>query len=222
MLKLYNKKHTLEAFVDEVARGCLVGRVYASVVIWNPDLLDIWKDTKEYEYIYRMMCKIKDSKKVKPAHREELCNFIQNYAVDYAVAWVDEKTVDTINIRNATFKAMHLALDKLQIIPSNIIIDGNAFEPYNRTETANIPYECIVKCDDTYLPCAAASILAKTTRDNYLLTLIDENPILERYGWRHNKGYGTKDHLDAIKKYGISEYHRKSYKPCQITLDNNV
>lgn len=206
-LKHFFNKNLLEVGVDEVARGCLGGRVYAAAVIWNPNFE---KNTGI------KIPDIKDSKKVKPELREEYSDFIKYYAIDYGIGWVDEKEIDKINIRNASFKAMKIALDNLSIKPECILVDGNAFEGYN-----NIDYECIVKGDNKVLSIAMASILAKTSRDNYIIDLVKKNPELKKYGWIENNSYGTEQHLNAIKKYGVSDYHRKTFGICKEILKGN-
>lgn len=200
-LKLFFKKNIIEVGVDEVARGCLAGRVYAAAVIWNPNF---------EEKTGIKIPDIKDSKKIKPQLRDEYSEFIKKYADDYGIGWVDEKEIDKINIRNASFKAMHLALDNLKLKPTFILVDGNGFNKYK-----DIDHECIIKGDNTYLSIAMASILAKTSRDNYIKQLVLENPYLNKYGWSENNAYGTKKHIDAIKKYGITKYHRRTFGICK-------
>lgn len=201
MLKHFLKAGVLEVGLDEVARGCLAGRVYAAAVIWNPYL------EKQFKY---KIPNITDSKKLTHEKRVKYRNFIEKYAVDYGVGWVDEKEIDKINIRNASMKAMHIALDNLNFKPEHIIVDGNYFADYK-----NIPYECVVKGDSKYYSIAAASILAKVYRDEYLARLIDCEPELEKYGWRKNNSYGSQEHLDAINKYGITKYHRQTFGICK-------
>ena len=208
-LKHFFKKNIIEVGVDEVARGCLAGRVYAAAVIWNPNF-----ENKTGIKIPD----IKDSKKLKPELRREYAEFIKAYADDYGIGWVDEKEIDEINIRNAAFKAMHKAIDNLKTVkPEFILVDGNGFNKYN-----NLEHECIVKGDNKYLSIAMASILAKTSRDNYIKELVENNPYLNRYEWLDNNSYGTKKHLDAIRKYGITKYHRKTFGICKDyeILDN--
>jgi ribonuclease HII len=200
MLKRYHTINKLEVGVDEVARGCLVGRVYAAAVIWNPKL----------EFFEIKIPDIKDSKKLNKKKRKELRTFIEKYAIEYSIGWVDEKEIDEINIRNATYKAMHIALDKLKNKPDLILVDGNYFPKYK-----DIDFECIIKGDNQYLSIAAASILAKTYRDEYIDELIEQNPELEKYNWSKNSGYSTKDHINSIKKYGITDYHRKTFGICK-------
>ena len=200
-LKLFLEANLLEVGVDEVARGCLAGRVYAAAVIWNPYLENIWNIK---------LPDIKDSKKLKPTKRQEIRQFIEYYAIDWAVGWVDEREIEKINIRNASIKAMHIALDKLIVRPDHILVDGNYFKEYQK-----ISHSCIIKGDNKYISIAAASILAKTHRDDYLEDLINNNPKLEKYNWRNNSAYGTKTHIKAIEKYGITSYHRKSFGICK-------
>lgn len=200
-LKPFLKPNVLEVGLDEVARGCLIGRVYAAAVVWNPDIEHIVGYNPK---ISGMIDSIRDSKKIKPEKRKELAKFIENYSIACSVAWVDEREIDKINIRNASLKAMHLALDKLPLTPQHLIVDGNAFNDYN-----DIPHTTVIKGDDKYISIAAASILAKTYRDEYLMKLVDDNPSFEVYDLRNNSGYGTKNHLNAIKKYGITHYHQK-------------
>ena len=206
MLKNNFKKNIIEAGIDEVARGCLFGRVYTAAVIWREekDLDNLLKITNKKKQI------IKDSKKLKPIQREKLKKYIETYALDYGIGWATEKEIDELNIRNATFKAMHRALDNLTIKPQHLIVDGNDFEIYNTTS-----HECIVKGDDKYNSIAAASILAKVYHDNYIKDLVNKNPCLKKYDLLNNMGYGTKKHLDTIKKKGISKYHRKTFGICK-------
>jgi len=195
--KLTNRKEMLlnnyyegkiEAGCDEAGRGCLAGSVYAAAVIlptgYNNELLN-------------------DSKQLTEKRRYALRGIIQRDAVAWAVGIVTAEEIDHINILNASILAMHRALDQLKVRPEAIIVDGNRFKPYN-----NLPYSTIVKGDGKYLSIAAASILAKTYRDDYMNKLAEEYP---QYDWLSNKGYPTKKHREAIKKYGITPYHRKSY-----------
>jgi ribonuclease HII len=179
----------IEAGCDEAGRGCLAGPVFAAAVIFpktfsNPLLNDSKQLTKE--------------------EREKLRPIIEKEALAYAVAWVDAEEIDKINILRASIKAMHLALDKLHVRPQNIIVDGNKFYKYR-----DIPHTCIVKGDGKYLSIAAASVLAKTYRDDYMTSLSKEFP---QYGWDKNMAYPTKEHRDAIAKYGVTKHHRLSYR----------
>ena len=177
-----------EAGVDEAGRGSLAGPITAAAVIlprnYRNDALD-------------------DSKRLSEKKRIELKGIIEKDSIDFAVFSVAPSTIDKINILNSTFKAMHGALNSLKIIPSFISVDGNRFKKYK-----NIDHECIVKGDTKYQNIAAASILAKTYRDSYM---IDQHNRFPYFGWNKNKGYGTKFHFDNINKHGVSELHRKSF-----------
>ena len=189
----------IEAGCDEAGRGCLAGSVYAAAVIL-PD--DYQNDL------------LNDSKQLTEKRRYQLREIIERDAVAWAVGIVTPEEIDKINILNASILAMHRALDQLKIRPEAIIVDGNRFKPYN-----NIPHTTIVKGDGKYLSIAAASILAKTYRDDYMNRLAEEYP---QYDWFSNKGYPTKKHRDAIRQYGITPYHRKSYNLLgdgQLSLD---
>lgn len=203
----FMKPNILEAGIDEVARGCLAGPVVAAAVIWNPELEKILNID---------IPNIKDSKKLKPNVRKEYSEFIKSYALDYNIAFVSEKEIDNVNILNATHMAMHKAINGLTIKPEHLIIDGNSFKPFvidsfNRY----IDYSTVIKGDDKYLSIACASILAKVARDEYIYNLVDNDKSLEKYGWKTNNAYGTKDHLEAIKKYGITKHHRKTFGICK-------
>jgi ribonuclease HII len=178
----------IEAGCDEAGRGCLAGSVYAAAVIL-PD--DYQNDL------------LNDSKQLTEKRRYQLREIIERDAVAWAVGIVTPEEIDKINILNASILAMHRALDQLKVRPEAIIVDGNRFKPYNK-----IPHTTIVKGDGKYLSIAAASILAKTYRDDYMNRLAEEYP---QYDWRSNKGYPTKKHREAIKQFGITPYHRKSY-----------
>ena len=189
----------IEAGCDEAGRGCLAGSVYAAAVIL-PD--DYQNDL------------LNDSKQLTEKRRYQLREIIERDAVAWAVGIVTPEEIDKINILNASILAMHRALDQLKVRPEAIIVDGNRFKPYN-----NIPHTTIVKGDGKYLSIAAASILAKTYRDDYMNRLAEEYP---QYDWLSNKGYPTKKHREAIRQYGITPYHRKSYNLLgdgQLSLD---
>lgn len=188
MLESHYYKDKIEAGCDEAGRGCLAGSVYAAAVILppgyqNPDL--------------------NDSKKLTDKKRKALREQIERDAVAWAVGVVTPDEIDKINILNASFLAMHRALDQLKVRPEAIIVDGNRFKPYQ-----DLPYTTIVKGDGKYMSIAAASILAKTYRDDYMDALAEEYP---QYDWKSNKGYPTKKHRAAIKEYGVTPYHRMSY-----------
>lgn len=189
MLKSYYYKNTVEAGCDEAGRGCLAGPVFAAAVILP----------KNYRHTV-----LNDSKKLSPKIRFELRDEIIKTAVAWKVASVSNEEIDELNILRASIKAMHLALDGLDTEPGFLLIDGNRFYPYKQ-----IAYRTIVRGDSLYYSIAAASILAKTFRDEFMDRIDKEYPA---YGWKKNKGYPTKDHRLAIAKYGISPYHRKSFQ----------
>jgi ribonuclease HII len=187
----------IEAGLDEAGRGCMAGPVVAAAVVLPKD------------YHHRLL---NDSKKLSARQREALRAEIEKEALAYQVAEVSEKEIDEINILNASFKAMHLALDSLSVEPQLLLIDGNRFKAYK-----SIPHECIIKGDGKYLSIAAASILAKTYRDEKMIHLADQYP---QYGWERNMGYGTEAHRIALEKYGYSPVHRQSFrlKPKQLAI----
>jgi ribonuclease HII len=196
MLLSYYQDQLVEAGCDEAGRGCFAGPVFAAAVILRKDFSHPT---------------LNDSKQLTAKEREELKTFIQENALDYAVAMVDNAEIDRINILKASFKAMHLAIDMLKHRPSFLLIDGNRFEPYQ-----TIKHQCIVEGDGKYASIAAASILAKTYRDAYMTKLDEEFPL---YNWKKNKGYGTAEHRNAIKKYGPCKYHRMSFRLVPEQLD---
>ena len=188
MLQSHYYEGKIEAGCDEAGRGCLAGSVYAAAVILPED------------YQNELL---NDSKQLTEKKRYQLREIIERDAVAWAVGIVTPEEIDKINILNASILAMHRALDQLKVRPEAIIVDGNRFKPYQK-----LPHTTIVKGDGKYLSIAAASILAKTYRDDYMNQLAEEYP---QYDWRSNKGYPTKKHRDAIKQFGITPYHRKSY-----------
>ena len=188
MLESHYYQNLVEAGCDEAGRGCLAGSVYAAAVILPPD----------YENP-----DLNDSKKLTDKKRKALRKQIEHDAVAWAVGIVSPEEIDKINILNASILAMHRALDQLQVRPEAVIVDGNRFKPYK-----DLPYTTIVKGDGKYMAIAAASILAKTYRDDYMDKLAEEFP---QYDWKSNKGYTTKKHRAAIKEFGVTPYHRMSY-----------
>ena len=202
-LKLYHTKGAIEVGIDEAGRGCLMGRVYAGAVILPNEFSD---------EIYKQ---IRDSKKLTEKKRYYLKDYIEENAISFGIGFVDEKYIDTHNIYNATMKAMHLALDNLNIRVDRLLVDGNKFKPYYDNYDNYPSYSCIINGDSEYLSIASASILAKCYHDLYIKDLVTTDQIDDKYNWLNNKGYGTKKHLDAINEFGITEYHRKSFKPCQ-------
>ncbi len=189
MLERFHTEGKTEAGCDEAGRGCLAGPVYAAAVILP--------DTEIHPGL-------NDSKKLSSKVRRQLREWIEKHAVAFGVGVVSPEEIDEINILNASYLAMHRALDQLPVDIEHILVDGNRFKPYRK-----IPYDCIVKGDGKYMSIAAASILAKTYRDDYMENLHQEYPV---YNWKKNMGYPTAQHREAIKKYGITDYHRKSFR----------
>ena len=189
MLKPFHQNILIEAGCDEAGRGCLAGPVFAAAVILPVNF-------------YHPL--LNDSKQVKEQDRNELRIIIEAEAVAFAVASIDNNEIDSINILKASFKAMHQALDKLEKRPELLLIDGNRFYSYQK-----IPHECIVQGDGIYASIAAASILAKTYRDDFMCQLDEQFP---EYKWRKNKGYGTAEHREALMKFGMTTFHRKTFQ----------
>lgn len=198
MLKLCLNKHLTEAGCDEAGRGCLAGPVFAAAVIlpknFKNELLN-------------------DSKKLKEKDREDLRIIIENEAEAFAVGQVDNIEIDEINILNASFLAMHRAIDRLKIKPEFLIIDGNRFKAYKK-----IPHQCIIKGDGKYMNIAAASVLAKTYRDDFMKAASKKYP---QFNWENNMGYPTIKHRDAIRAFGTTPLHRMTFQllPSQLTLE---
>lgn len=188
MLLPFLRKNIIEAGCDEAGRGCLAGGVYAAAVIFPQDYRNEW---------------LNDSKKLTERRRYELREVIEKEALAWGIGVVSPEEIDEINILNASFLAMHLAINQLAILPEHLLIDGNRFTPYKE-----VSYTTIVKGDGKYLSIAAASILAKTYRDDYMKEIDKEYPV---YHWKKNKGYPTVEHRAAIAQYGVSPYHRKSF-----------
>jgi len=197
MLKSSFSKDKIEAGCDEVGRGCLAGPVVAAAVILPK------------KYRHKLLT---DSKQLSKKKRELIKNDILKDAISYAIAEIGNQEVDKINVLQASFAAMHRALDQFPRSPELILVDGNRFIPYK-----NIPFECVIKGDGKYLSIAAASILAKTYRDQLMEKLAADHP---EYGWERNAGYPTIEHREAIKKFGITKYHRMSFRllPDQLHL----
>lgn len=196
-LELFYQTQFIEAGCDEAGRGCYAGPVFAAAVILPPN------------FHHPLL---NDSKQVKESNRNELRLYIEQHAISFAVASVSNTEIDATNILKASFKAMHLAIDALKKKPQFLLIDGNRFTAYKK-----IQHQCIVKGDGKYASIAAASILAKTYRDEYMQQLHQQYPI---YNWCNNKGYGTLSHRKAIEQFGLCEYHRKSFAilPKQLPL----
>ncbi len=188
----------IEAGTDEAGRGCLAGPVTAAAIILPPGFKNEI---------------LNDSKLLTEKKRIHLKPILEKNAICFGVAHIYPKEIDKINILNASILAMQQAIDQLTTLPEFIIVDGNRFKPFK-----DIPHECIIKGDGKYMSIAGASVLAKTARDSYMEELHEEYPM---YNWKQNKGYPTKEHREAIRKHGITKYHRKSFKqlPEQLTLN---
>jgi ribonuclease HII len=200
LLKAFHHIQLREAGCDEAGRGCYAGPVFAAAVVLPRDFHHP---------------RLNDSKLVAPEIRLELRSYIETHALDYAVEQVSNYEIDQINILKASFKAMHLAIDKLKKKPEFLLIDGHMFYKYKR-----VPHLCVIKGDGIYASIAAASILAKTYRDDYMRLLHYEYP---HYGWFNNKGYGTFEHRKGIESHGLCPYHRKSFNigPSQLGIFEN-
>ena len=195
----YYEKDKIEIGIDEAGRGCLLGPVCVAGVVWL-------QEDPNKELI------IKDSKKISTKKRYILKNYIEENAIAYHVQFIDNDEIDNINILQATIKGMNLCIDN--IVQNHkldtILIDGPHFNIYD-----GIPHKCIINGDNIYKSIASASVLAKTNRDDWISNLVKDNPELEKYGILKNKGYGTKEHIEAIQKYGITKWHRKTFGICK-------
>jgi ribonuclease HII len=204
MLKQYHTKENIEVGIDEAGRGCLFGPVCVAAVVWldedpNPDIV------------------LKDSKKCTEKHRKKCYDYIIDNCKSYSIQLVSHEEIDKKNILECTIYGMHKCLDEIteKITPDLVLVDGNHFKQYyDKNSQEFLEHECVIKGDDTYKSIAAASILAKTYRDNYIVDLVSKNPYLEKYAIQKNKGYGTKVHMNALKEYGVVDGHRRSFKPC--------
>lgn len=198
LLEIGMNLEVIEAGCDEAGRGCLAGPVFAAAVVLPPDFnSDV----------------LNDSKKLTSKIRNELRPVIEDQALSFAVAMCTPEEIDKLNILWASVEAMHKALRKLTVDPGHILVDGNRFIQYE-----NVPHTCVVGGDAKYMSIAAASVLAKTYRDEYMLSLHEKHP---QYDWANNKGYPTKKHREAIKKYGITPYHRKSFNLIDSTTQSS-
>ena len=203
MLEKYCIEDVIEAGCDEAGRGPLAGSVFAAAVIWS-------KETVENPAHEEWLELLDDSKKLTDKQRAYLRPLIEKYAAAWAVVEVTAEEIDQINILKASITGMQRALDKLTIRPQHILVDGNKWRPYiPEGEVMEIPARTVVKGDGKYLSIAAASVLAKTYRDEYMLRLHEQYP---QYHWDTNMGYPTKAHYEAIRQYGITPYHRKTFK----------
>ena len=210
MLRQYYDETKVEVGIDEAGRGCLFGPVCVAAVVWpatDPE----------------PALEIKDSKKVSEKKRYLLRDYIVKHALAYSVQFISHEEIDSINILKATMKGMHQCVDDIrkQITIDTILVDGDKFTAYTDENLDYINHECIVGGDNLYKSIAAASILAKTHRDEYILQVTQENPELLKYNLDKNKGYGTKAHMDALREHGPSTGHRLSFKPCQIQINQN-
>ena len=220
MLEVFHKQDTYVIGVDEVGRGPLFGRVYAAAVI-----------LPHFGFKHELM---KDSKKFTSSKKiKEISDYIKENCIAYSIMYQDEISVDKNNILNATYIAMHQAIKAIMNNMNNInnkyliIVDGNNFKPLTYYDSDSesmkeVDTICVVNGDNTYSAIAAASILAKVERDNYIQELCLEYPKLEHYGISKNKGYGTKQHMEAIKQYGITQWHRKTFGPCKTATLNDI
>ena len=195
MLQSFLHPHLLEAGLDEAGRGCYAGPVFAAAVILP----------KDFDHPL-----LNDSKLMKEKDRYDLRPIIEKEAIAFAVAQVSPEEIDRINILQASFTAMHLAIDALQVVPERLLVDGNLFRTY-----PSIPHQCIIKGDSLYASIAAASVLAKTYRDDYMKELHQWHPY---YGWLSNKGYGSLHHRKAIVEHGLCQHHRKSFRITRVPL----
>jgi len=208
MLEPYMNKDEIEVGMDEAGRGPLFGRVYVGAAILPPD------DSFNHSLM-------RDSKKLNERKRLIAFDYIKENAIDWVIHYKDEKYIDKHNIFAANYNAMYEAVNKLLVKPDHIIVDGNYFKPCMYNDGDYINHTTVVKGDDKYTSIAAASILAKVGRDKYIQDLCDKYPLLdEYYGIRSNKGYGAKKHMEGIKTYGISTWHRKSFGICKISKIN--
>jgi ribonuclease HII len=196
MLLHHFKSDVIEAGCDEAGRGCLAGPVFAAAVILPPNFYSE---------------ELNDSKQLSEKQRYLLRPIIEKEAISWAIGIYDNIEIDEVNILNASIFSMHRALNQLSVAPQHIIVDGNRFKPFK-----DIPYTTIIQGDGKYLSIAAASVLAKTFRDDFMIALHENHP---EYGWDQNKGYPTAFHREALKKFGISPYHRKSFRLFETQLE---
>ena len=203
-MEQFDEKDKIEVGLDEAGRGCLFGPVSVGAVIW----LDEDPDPS---------IEIKDSKKLSLKKRNIACDYIKENSISYSSIFINNDEIDKTNILKSTIKGMHLCLDNIfkNIDVDTILVDGNQFDFYIDDNDNCINHECIVNGDNKYKSIACASVIAKVNRDNYILELCEENPELKKYDIHNNKGYGTKKHLEAIREYGITKWHRKTFGICK-------
>lgn len=197
----------LEAGVDEVGRGALAGPVVAAAVIWDPDLT---VDVDPY------VGRIRDSKLVSKNSRSEVSDYIKEHAIAWSVCFIEPNEIDRVNILNATMQAMRGALDGLEVDVDHVLVDGNVFHGYVSETTGLIPFTCVEKGDNLYTSIAAASIIAKKHRDDYMRTVLA--PVHPGYDWENNVGYGSVRHMNALDELGVTAHHRTSFAPVKRAL----
>jgi ribonuclease HII len=207
MLHQYYEKDKLELGLDEVGRGCLLGPIVVAGVIWSNN-----------EPINDLQYDIVDSKKCSDVKRKYLKDYIESFSISHSHQFIYESDIDSMNVLQATMKGMHLCIDSIltNINIDTILVDGGYFPYYTEKESFEvIPHVCIHQGDNLYKSIAAASILAKEIRDTYIYELVQKHPELKKYDIENNKGYGTKKHIEAIKEYGITPWHRKTFGICK-------
>lgn len=202
------REDDIVVYLDEVGRGCLCGPVVVTAVIWDGESASAAEASEGGRKLLEF---VRDSKKVTSKRRALLEPFLKSHAKEFATASVDAEEIDRINILQATFKAMHAALDALSTPFTHIVVDGTMFKPYMNPNGDFVPHTCVPKGDDTYFGIAAASILAKTHRDRYMTNIHETNPEWQAYAWGSNMGYGTAVHIAAIRQLGATPLHRKTF-----------
>ena len=209
----YQDKNKIEIGIDEAGRGCLFGDVFIAGVILPSNIIELIEKENEGKKKNDKIV-IKDSKKLSKKKRYLAKEFIEKIAIDYCIIQKSNQRIDKINILQATLEGMHDVIDTIKIKPQKILVDGNRFYEYFDDNDDKIEHECIIKGDNIYLSIACASILAKTNKDIFIEKMVENYPELNKYDLLNNSGYGTPKHIDGIKKYGITEYHRKTFNIC--------
>ena len=202
----YQDENTIEIGIDEAGRGCLFGRVYIAGVILPKNILELC----DKENII-----IKDSKKMSKKKKEITKQFIEKVAIDYSIVYKENNEIDEKNIFACTMIGMHDVINNISTKPDKILVDGNHFNIYRDQNGDFIPHECVIEGDNKYMSIAAASILAKTYKDEYIKNIVQEYPDYHKYGLLNNSGYGTESHREAIKIFGITPHHRKTFGICK-------
>lgn len=207
----------LEVGIDEAGRGCLAGPVVAAAVVMP--IIDFEDHSEDNDYDISILNLIKDSKKMTRKNRDICRQYIEDTSLVYGVGFADNNEIDTMNILRATHKAMHRALNNLNLTPDMILVDGNSFQDYYNDENELVDYKCVIGGDNEYMNIACASILAKEYHDKMIKEYTEKDPSLdERYDWNSNVCYGTQKHRNGIKEWGISQYHRKSFGICKDNI----